>query len=86
MDPEMLSTVSRTGKTVVLMHMRGTPETMTTMTDYPDGVVETVGRELLARVEAAEAADTAVADCSRSGDWVCEDAGTNLELLEDWMS
>jgi len=56
MDPEMLSTVSRTGKTVVLMHMRGTPETMTTMTDYPDGVVETVGRELLARVEAAEAA------------------------------
>lgn len=56
MDPEMLSTVSRTGKTVVLMHMRGTPETMTTMTDYPDGVVETVGTELLARVEAAEAA------------------------------
>lgn len=26
------------------------------MTDYPDGVVETVGRELLARVRAAEAA------------------------------
>lgn len=26
------------------------------MTDYPDGIVETVGRELLARVKAAEAA------------------------------
>ncbi|KAI9876977.1 MAG: trifunctional dihydropteroate synthetase [Pleopsidium flavum] len=56
MDPEMLSTAARTGKTVVLMHMRGTPETMTTLTDYPDGVVETVGRELLERVKAAEAA------------------------------
>jgi len=56
LDPDMLSTAARTGKTVVLMHMRGTPETMTKMTDYPDGVVETVGRELLARVKAAEAA------------------------------
>jgi 2-amino-4-hydroxy-6-hydroxymethyldihydropteridine diphosphokinase/dihydropteroate synthase len=56
LDPDMLPTAARTGKTVVLMHMRGTPETMTHMTDYPDGVVETVGRELLARVRAAEAA------------------------------
>ncbi|KAJ9669631.1 trifunctional dihydropteroate synthetase [Coniosporium apollinis] len=56
MDPDMLSTVARLGVTVCLMHMRGTPETMTTLTDYPNGVVETVGRELRERVAAAEEA------------------------------
>ena len=56
MDPDMLPTAARTGKTVILMHMRGTPETMTKLTHYPDGVVETVGRELLERVKAAQAA------------------------------
>lgn len=56
LDPDMLATAARTGTALVLMHMRGTPETMTTLTDYPDGIVETVGRELLARVRAAEAA------------------------------
>ena len=38
------------------MHMRGTPETMTTLISYPIGVVQTVGDELLQRVRAAEAA------------------------------
>ncbi|OCK86048.1 folic acid synthesis protein-like protein [Lepidopterella palustris CBS 459.81] len=56
LDPEMISTVARLGCTVCLMHMRGTPETMDKLTSYPDGVVETVGRELLDRVRAAEAA------------------------------
>jgi len=56
MDDRMLSTVARIGCTVCLMHMRGTPETMANMTSYPDGIVETVGRELLERVSAAEAA------------------------------
>ena len=55
-DPEMLPTVARLGASIVLMHMRGTPETMGTLTTYPDGVVAGVGRELLARVEAAKAA------------------------------
>lgn len=56
MDPEMLRTVARLGCTVCLMHMRGTPETMNSLASYPDGVVETVGRELLERVREAEAA------------------------------
>jgi 2-amino-4-hydroxy-6-hydroxymethyldihydropteridine diphosphokinase/dihydropteroate synthase len=56
MDEAMLSTVAKLGVTVCLMHMRGTPETMNSLTSYPDGVVETVGRELLERVRAAEAA------------------------------
>lgn len=56
MDDSMLPTVAKLGCTVCLMHMRGTPETMNKLTHYPDGVVETVGRELLERVRAAEAA------------------------------
>ncbi|KAJ5057931.1 folic acid synthesis protein FOL1 [Bipolaris maydis] len=58
MDAEMLATMSKLGCTVCLMHMRGTPETMNSreMTSYPDGIVETVGRELLQRVRAAEEA------------------------------
>jgi 2-amino-4-hydroxy-6-hydroxymethyldihydropteridine diphosphokinase/dihydropteroate synthase len=54
MDKNMLPTAAKLGCTVCLMHMRGTPETMRDMTDYPGGVVETVGRELLDRVHAAE--------------------------------
>ena len=55
LDPEMLPTVVRLGCTIILMHMRGTPATMNSLTSYPDGVIPTVGRELLARVRAAEA-------------------------------
>jgi 2-amino-4-hydroxy-6-hydroxymethyldihydropteridine diphosphokinase/dihydropteroate synthase len=54
MDKNMLSTAAKLGCTICLMHMRGTPETMKHMTDYPGGVIETVGRELLERVHAAE--------------------------------
>jgi 2-amino-4-hydroxy-6-hydroxymethyldihydropteridine diphosphokinase/dihydropteroate synthase len=56
MDDAMLSTVAELGCTICLMHMRGTPETMKDLADYPDGLVETIGRELLDRVRAAEAA------------------------------
>ncbi|KAF1361171.1 folic acid synthesis protein-like protein [Lizonia empirigonia] len=56
MDDDMLPTMGRLGCTVCLMHMRGTPETMNKLTSYPDGVIEGVGRELLERVHAAEAA------------------------------
>lgn len=34
MDPDMLPTVARLGKTVCLMHMRGTPATMSKLNDY----------------------------------------------------
>ncbi|KAL9117611.1 MAG: hypothetical protein Q9187_005853 [Circinaria calcarea] len=56
MDPEMLPTVAKLGCTVILMHMRGTPNTMTSLTSYPSGIVHGVATELLARVHAAEAA------------------------------
>jgi 2-amino-4-hydroxy-6-hydroxymethyldihydropteridine diphosphokinase / dihydropteroate synthase len=56
MDPEMLPLMARLGKTVCLMHMRGTPQTMTGLTDYPAGLIPTIGAELRQRVAAAEAA------------------------------
>ena len=56
LDPEMLRTVARLGKTIVLMHMRGDPHTMTMMTSYPNGVIEGVATELGERLQAAQAA------------------------------
>lgn len=56
-DPEMLFTAATLECTIVLMHMRGTPDTMTSLTDYgPEGVIHGVATELLTRVRAAEAA------------------------------
>lgn len=56
MDQNMLSTVAKLGCTVILMHMRGTPETMTAQTTYPAGVLEGVAAELRERVREAEEA------------------------------
>ncbi|MCJ1249595.1 trifunctional dihydropteroate synthetase [Trapelia coarctata] len=56
MDPDMLPTAARLGATIILMHMRGTPLTMTTLTSYPHGIIPTIASELLDRVRAAEAA------------------------------
>lgn len=39
-DPEMLGTVAALGAGYIHMHMRGTPETMATLTDYGDVVHE----------------------------------------------
>jgi dihydropteroate synthase len=36
LDPEMITTVARLGLPYVAMHMRGTPTTMQSMTDYSD--------------------------------------------------
>lgn len=55
-DPLMLATAARLQKTIILMHMRGTPQTMTKLTRYPAGVIDGVGEELSKRVEAAKAA------------------------------
>lgn len=56
LDPEMLRTIAKLGRTCILMHMRGSPETMNKMTSYPDGVINGVGTELLQRVREAEEA------------------------------
>lgn len=56
MDQNMLPTVGRLGCTVILMHMRGTPQTMATQTTYPAGVIECVATELRERIHEAEEA------------------------------
>ena len=52
-DEKMLKTVATLNKTIILMHMRGTPQTMTEMTDYPGGLLEDIGAELVQRVKSA---------------------------------
>jgi len=52
-DENMLATVSELGVPIVLMHMRGTPQTMQTMTAYEDGVVESVSNSLQQLCDAA---------------------------------
>ncbi|KAI1336282.1 Dihydropteroate synthase [Xylariaceae sp. FL0016] len=58
LDADMLPTMAALEKTVVLMHMRGTPATMSSesQTAYPEGLIPGIATELLARVRAAEEA------------------------------
>ncbi|RMZ81730.1 hypothetical protein DV738_g2107, partial [Chaetothyriales sp. CBS 135597] len=56
LDPAMLPTVAELGKTIIMMHMRGDPHSMTKLTHYPNGVVNGVAEELAGRVRAAEVA------------------------------
>ncbi|KAK1967129.1 dihydropteroate synthase [Colletotrichum sublineola] len=56
LDPDMFRAMARSNRTVCLMHMRGTPATMNSLTDYPNGLIPTIARELLDRVAEAEAA------------------------------
>jgi dihydropteroate synthase/2-amino-4-hydroxy-6-hydroxymethyldihydropteridine diphosphokinase len=55
-DPEMLRTVSELHVPIVLMHMRGTPESMQSLTDYDSegGVVVAVAKALMEQSKAAE--------------------------------
>ena len=58
-DPEMLSVVSSLAVPMIIMHMRGNPKTMQTMTNYSEeegGVVASVADELKKRSQAAEEA------------------------------
>ncbi len=54
-DSEMLSTVARLGVPIILMHIRGTPQTMQQLTDYADLSGEIVAF-LRSRIDAAVAA------------------------------
>ncbi|TVY17071.1 Folic acid synthesis protein fol1, partial [Lachnellula arida] len=59
MDSQMLPLAARLGKTIVLMHMRGTPMTMQQggYLDYePHGLIPSIAEELLARIQDAQAA------------------------------
>lgn len=50
---KLLSVVAEAGKTVVLMHMRGDPTTMTEKAHYPQGIFYSVAEELNGRIKAA---------------------------------
>jgi dihydropteroate synthase len=54
-DPEMFGVVASSGAGMVLMHMRGDPQTMQTLTDYDD-VVDDVKEWLRGQLERAVAA------------------------------
>ena len=80
-DPGMASAVAESDAGLVLMHMRGTPETMQTLTGYGD-VAEEVAAELepaLARAaEAGIGAERVVVD---PGIGFAKTAEQNLELI-----
>ncbi|HEX6039101.1 dihydropteroate synthase [Longimicrobium sp.] len=80
-DPAMAGVVASTDAGLVLMHMRGTPDTMQSLTDYGD-VVDDVAAELqpsLARADAAGIArDRVVLD---PGIGFAKTGAQNLELI-----
>ncbi|KAK9375764.1 Dihydropteroate synthase-like protein [Lipomyces chichibuensis] len=57
LDPNMLTTAAQLDVPIILMHMRGTPQTMTNMTKYTnDDVITGVADELAERAREAEKA------------------------------
>ncbi|HIK27104.1 MAG: dihydropteroate synthase [Oscillatoriaceae bacterium SKW80] len=54
-DPQMLSVVAELGVPLILMHIRGTPQTMQQLTDYKDLIAEIL-QFLDSRIQAAQAA------------------------------
>ncbi|MGF1492718.1 MAG: dihydropteroate synthase [Microcoleaceae cyanobacterium] len=54
-DPQMLSVVAALNVPIVLMHIRGTPKTMQTLTDYQNLMGE-IAQFLQARIQAGETA------------------------------
>ena len=59
-DGGMLPTVGRLGLPYIAMHLRGTPENMQSLTDYPDGVTAEVLRYF--RAFAEQAAEAGISD------------------------
>ncbi|MBW4672063.1 MAG: dihydropteroate synthase [Cyanomargarita calcarea GSE-NOS-MK-12-04C] len=54
-DPEMFTTVAKSAVPIILMHIRGNPQTMQQMTDYPDVMAE-IQSFLATQIEKAIAA------------------------------
>lgn len=59
LDPEMIPAVAELKVPYIMMHTRGTPETMGSLTDYPGGVTATVAAELHERIAKATLAGIA---------------------------
>lgn len=51
LDPGMADTVATLKVPYIVMHMRGTPATMQTLTDYPDGVTAEVIADLSRKID-----------------------------------
>lgn len=54
LDAEMFRTIAELRVPYILMHMRGTPQTMQQQTDYPDGVTNAVIQYFRERIQAME--------------------------------
>jgi dihydropteroate synthase len=85
-DPEMLAVVADLGCPIVLMHMRGTPNTMQQMTDYGDVVQEVRNRleELVNQAVAAGVLRDRIAIDPGIG--FAKTARQNLPLLRELRS
>jgi dihydropteroate synthase len=85
-DPEMLAVVADLGCPIVLMHMRGTPNTMQQMTEYGDVVVEVRDRlaELVNQAVAAGVSRDVIAVDPGIG--FAKTAMQNLPLLRELRS
>ena len=71
LDERMLPVVAETGAPYILMHMRGTPQTMQTLTDYPEGVTRSVVTFFEQQLAALQQ------ECSKT----CEKSGKELSLV-----
>jgi dihydropteroate synthase len=85
-DPEMLAVVADLGCPIVLMHMRGTPNTMQQMTEYGDVVAEVRDRlaELVNQAVAAGVSRDVIAIDPGIG--FAKTAMQNLPLLRELRS
>lgn len=82
-DPQMLAVTAQQSVPIVLMHLRGTPQTMQTLTHYQD-VVGEVYKFLEARIEAALAMGVARSRLIIDpGIGFAKTADQNLELLRN---
>lgn len=79
-DPEMMPTVASLHVPYIMMHMRGTPATMQSMCDYPEGVVAEVVADLSRKIERFRLAGVTdiIAD---PGLGFAKTVGQNYELL-----
>lgn len=80
LDPGMMPTVASLHVPYIMMHMRGTPATMQSMCDYPEGVVSEVVADLSRKIERFRLAGVAdiIAD---PGLGFAKTVGQNYELL-----
>lgn len=81
-DPQMLTTVARLNVPLILMHIRGTPKTMQSLTDYQDVVAEVrefLHQQIAKATAAGIAPDKIIID---PGIGFAKTASQSLELLQ----